>query len=889
MRWLSKVALRCRSLFRGQAVERELDDEVRFHLERQIEVNVAAGMPPEEARYAALREFGGTEQVKEECREKRGVALVDDFLRDFRYAARALRKSPGFAAVAILSLALGIGANAAIFSVIDGVLLRPLSYRDPGRLFAVREVVPALSKTYPTLPVNARHFDQWQKQCSSFEEFAAVDFKSFNVSGQGEPERVAGALVSWNAFQLLGVQPRLGRAFLPDEDRRGHDGVVVLADSLWRRRYSADPGIAGKTIFVEGQPHLVTGVLPASFRMPQLEASFAGTAETEPEVFKPIAMDLDGTLIGDFNYEAFARLKPGVSRQQALSEMALVQSRIASQISANSQLGAVLQPLQERVVGQVRKALLVLFAAVGAVLLMVCVNIANLQLARALRRMRESAIRAALGATWQRVMRQMLTESALLAGAGGALGLLFARWGLRALVNAAPIALPRLNEVRLDLRVVLFAFLVSALTALLFGVLPALRLARAQPIDALRDAGPRATEGQPSLRLRKWLLAAEVGISFTLLVVAGLLLASFVRLATVEKGFRVENVLTMDLKLPGGPYGQNARIEAFYQRMLENVERVPGVLAAGLVSRLPLQGEAWGDAIVPEGTVQPSLESMDVPLGNYRFVSAGYFSAMGIALRAGRVFQESDRGRSTAVISQKTAERLWPGQSPVGKHFHRGNPGEPPFEIIGVAADVRSINLADEPKMFVYVPYWYRQRAQVSLVVRSGQDPRGIAGSVRTQLYRAEPQVAVANLKTMRQVMDDSLAPRRFQLALVLLFAASALLLACLGIYGLVAEGVARRTNEIGIRLALGATPKEVRRLVVVQALAPVGAGMVAGLAASLAFGRLIGSLLFGVSATDPVTIGGVALVLLVVALAACYLPARRATRVDPMLALRCE
>ncbi len=807
-------------------------------------------------------------------------------MRDILYALRLLRKSPGFTTVAVLSLALGIGANAAIFSVIDSVLLRPLMYREPGQLVVVREIAGVISHLYPRLPANPRHIAEWRKECRSFAAIGAGTVRTQALSGEGEPEQSLAGLVSWNYFDVLGALPQLGRTFTPDEDEPGRNGSVILTDGLWRRRFHGDPRILGRKVLLDGSPYVVVGVLPPSFRYPKLELFGIGMPpEAAPQIFRPLGLKLeDFSWEGEFNYDVVARLSPGVSPVRALAELNVTEARIDKEF-AKGQLGlrAAIDRLEDGVVGKARRGLLVLFGAVCAVLLLVCLNLANLMLARAAQRERESAIRLALGAGRGRLLRQLLTESLMLAAAGGALGTAFAWWGVRALVTLAPADLPRIDEVKLNPVVLLFTLGVSVIAGVLFGILPALRFARRDPAEALKSGGRAMTAGRRTARLREILIGGEVGVSALLLVVAGLFLGSFARLLRVDKGFQTENVITMNLTLPSAKY-RRGQIENFYRQVTANVEALGGVRAAGIVSVLPLGGESWVDIIVPPGQTW----GIQAPIANYRWASPGYFAAMGIALSDGRLFSESDRGRCAAVISQRTAQRIWPNETPIGKTFRRGERNDPACEVIGVVADVRHAVEKDAGPM-VYVPYWVRQRGQAFLVVRTAMDPRTIVPAVRSAVWRIDPEVPIGDVRTMEQVVAGSLGQRRFQLGLVLLFAASALLVACVGIYGVVSEAVARRTNEIGIRVAMGASAAEIRRMVLRQGLAPVAAGLVVGIAGSLALGRVLNALLFGVRANDPPTLAAAAGLLALVALVACYAPARRATRIDPVTALRYE
>jgi len=799
---------------------------------------------------------------------------------DLRYNFRTLLRERGFATMAVLSLAVGIGSNTAIFSVVNGVLLRPLPYRDPGQLFTIREVVPKLAHLYPSLPVNFSHYYEWRQRCTAFESIAIMLFSAPNLTGAGEPELLEGARVSASVFRVLGVSPQLGRGFLDEEDPEGHNQVAIISDSLWRRRFSSDPSVIGRKIALDGHPHVVVGVLPPGFQFPEREGLGSKT-----EIFQPLGYSKDDfeEITGDYNWAAIARLRPGVSPAKALAELNVIQAEISSRIPEKMDLHARMSPLHEDIVGQSRRGLLVLLGAVGAVLLILCVNLANLSLARAAGRARESAIRTALGAGRAQLVRQALTESLMLALAGGALGIALAAWGVRLLVGAAPLDLPCLTEVALDWRVLGFALLTSIVSGVVFGILPALRSAGAHPQEALKSGNYTNTEGRRGVALRSLLVGVEAALSAVLLITAALLIGSFVRLMHVDKGFDIERVLAVRVKMPSAKYTEEPQQTAFFDRLLEKTRHLPGVQSAGLVSALPLQGETWMDLAAAEGDQRPLFER---PMVNVRFVSPDYFKTLRIPFRDGRPFDESQRNRKVVIVSQGTARRLWPGRDPMGRRLQHNEKLE---EVVGVTADVRSTSLDKDPVLMIYVPYWQRPRLSASLLVRTAMDPRGVAAGVREAIRQLDADVPVPEMQTLREVMSDSVAQRRFQMTLVMLFAAAALALAGFGIYGVVSYSVARRRTEMGIRLALGARPADLQRMVLWQGIRPVVAGLAVGIAGALAAGRILSSLLFQVNARDPLTMGAVALVLLAVAVAAAVAPARRATRVDPMRALRFE
>lgn len=813
---------------------------------------------------------------------------MDMFRQNLRLAIRRLLASPGFTLIAILTLALGIGANTAVFSVVNSVLLRPLVYRAPQQLYLIREVVLQMTDTYPSLPANIQSFRRWQGELHSFDQIAIVEHDAKVLSGAGNPVELSGAMASANLFDTLGVEPQFGRTFSPDEDAPGRDREIILTFDSWRSRFHADQQIIGKLVTLDGQPYTIIGVLPAAFRFPVKDQLGPLTQIGErAEFFKPLGLDAKKfNPLGEFDFAAIGRLNSGISPEQALAELNVVQAEIVRDAKQGVDLKALLWPLQNEIVGAARPGLLLLLAGVGAVLLIVCINLANLLLIRVPARMREGAIRAVLGASPSQLLQQTLAESLLLAAAGGAFSIALAYAGLRAVVAAAPPNLPRLGEVHLDARVFLFALGISVLTGVIFGALPAWRLAHAQPLDAVKSGDPRAGESLRTRRVRESLIGFEVCVSALLLIVAGLLTTSFVRLLGVNTGFTAEHVLAADVSLT--PRATAQQRQQFYDRVVAQLSAAPGVRAAGWVSKLPLTGEVSVSDITYPGMVVKGV----APLANYRLASADYFRAFGIALRAGRIFTEADRGQKVVVLSQSTADLLWPGQNPIGRVCRTDWGGDTQQEVIGIVDDIRTVQLDKNPPMMVYMPEWtpmVELLNSASFVVRAASSPESVESNVRRVIYDADPTVPITALRPMTEVIADSVDTRRFQMSLVLFFAICALLLAALGVFAVVAYSVEQRRRELGIRMALGAHASDLWTMVIRQGMRPVIVGLALGVVAALSLARLANGFLFGITPRDPLTFGAVILVVFAAGVLACIVPAIRATKLDPIHALRYE
>ena len=803
-----------------------------------------------------------------------------------KYAIRTLWKSRGFAAMAVLSLAIGIGANTTIFSLVNGVLLRPLDFPDPQRLAALSISSPDFGNGEP-LPINLAQLVEWRKRTSSFEAIAAYRNTTMSLIGDGRPELIPGAQVSANVFDLLGVHPQLGRSFLDQEDRAGQHQVVMLTDSLWRRRFAADPSVIGRKLNLGGTPYTVIGVLPPGFEFPKQPSDYGKRLRGRMEMFRPLAYEPEDIVphLGDLNFASIARLRPGVSIERSRADLAAAENAMDAQISGERwHIAATVMPLDRTLTRTVRQSLIVLMSAVGAVLLVLCVNLANLSLSRAAGRSREAAIRTALGASRWHLVRQSLAETAVLAALGGGLGVFVAYVALPPLIATAPLDLPRLHSVSVDAGVLFFALGISAVTALLFGVFPALRSASSgSPYETLKSTSYANAGGPAGLRLRNALVALEVGLCATLLVTASLFLASFVRLTRVPKGLDIERVMAVDVSLPGAKYEKDADRTRFFENVVEQARALPGVESAAIASYLPFQGESWVDIIKTENDSRPTSQ---LPNANLRFVSPGYFRTLRIPLRAGRDFELADRRHDVAIISQSLARKLWPHADPIGRKLMDM---DRPQEVVGVVGDARSTSLEVSPVDMLYIPLWQRPQYSSSILVRTAMDPKSIAAALRAAVWSADADIPVPAERTLEQILSDSVARRRFQMTLVLLFAIAALALAAVGTYGVVSYAVARRRAEIGIRMALGAGKANVLRLVLRQGMTPVFAGLAAGALAALAVGSYVSSLLFEVSPHDPMAFGLTAAVLLGVSAAACWIPARRAAAVNPVEAIRYE
>ena len=891
MQWLKELAHSLSSIIRRSHKEQELSEELQFHLERQIDQNLALGMSSEDARYAALRLFGGVQQIKEECRDMRHVNLIENLVQDLRYGLRTLAKNPGFTTVAVLTLALGIGANTAIFSVVNAVLLRPLPFAAPHQLVTV-----VSTRLRGNVPDNASYpdFADWRAQNHVFSQMAACNTDNFTLTSQGEAMHIQGAIVSADLFSLLGVKPVLGRAFLPDEDKLpAANGAfaIILSHRLWRERFSADPGIVGRTIEIDNRNFTVVGVMPAGFQFP-IQAEPADFWMTMAINFvtapgQPSMADQRGAHFLD----VVARLKPRVSQAEAQAEMSTIVGRLNKQYPDIAPRGVEVVPEIDRVAGPARLALLILLAAVGCVLLIACANVANLMLARGASRQKEMAVRGALGAGRGRIIRQFLAESVLLALLGGVLGSALGLWGISGLISLLPVDIPRLTGARLDSAVLLFTALVSMLTGILFGLAPAVQVSRLDFVESLKGGGRGLSEGFQRSRGRGLLVVADVAVAAVLLVGAGLLINSFLRLQRVDPGFNPHRVLTFKMDLPYVRYSGLSQTQ-FFERAIERLSHLPGVLSASAVLPLPLDGDEVGTVLTIEG--HPVAET-NRPRTGYSWVEPGYFRTVGIPLMKGRDFTAADDLEATpaVIINETLARQFFPQQDAIGKRIKpgidNGYKTAPLREIVGVVGDVRQYGLASAPGPEVYVPLAQSPLGSMNFVVHTDVDPLSVVGTVRQEMAEMDKNLPFYGVKTFHEYLGQGFAQPRFLTLLFGLFAALALALAAVGLYGLVSYFASQRTHEIGIRMALGAEERDVLRLVVGQGFKLTILGVAVGIAGSFALTRFLSSLLYGVKPTDPLTFIAVSLTLCAVALTASYIPARRAASVDPMVALRYE
>jgi predicted permease len=886
---LSDLLYRLRALFHGKKMNAEVDDELRYHLEREAEKHRRSGMSSEDAARRARLAFGGRTQVEQECRDSRGTKFVEDLLQDLHYAVRSFAKTPGLTALIVLSLAIGIGANTAIFSVTSTLLLKPLPYPAPDRLAILWLRSPGIG--IPQDWPSPGQYHDIAAQNHVFEDTALAIGGSYTFTDRSTAMKVDGIQATSSLLPMLGATPMLGRTFLPEEDQPGKPETVVLTYGFWQRNFAGDPNIVGRAITLDGHPHTVVGVLSRDFRLNhEVIPTIAGI--DKPDFFMPPPEEArKPDNYGPEVYNILARLKPGVTIQQAQADIGLIAARLREEKHRDRSFTISVVPLTEQVVGDIRTAVLILVGAVSLVLLIACTNVANLLLARAAVRQREIAIRAALGAGRVRVIRQLLTESLALSLMGGVAGVAIAALSIFIARKMHPGNIPRLDELGMDYRVLGFTFAISIITGVIFGLAPALRAARIDLTASLKSGGKSVATGGLSVRhdkLRGALVIAEFAISLPLLVAAGLLVHSFIRLANVPPGFNPEHVVSMNVGASGPQFEKPTARVQFYKELADRIRHLPGVTATGAVSALPMTSAiGWGGMHI-EGYVPPPNEpELQV---DQRAATPPYFGAMEIPLIRGRMFAETDTDKTppVAIIDQKMADRFWPHGDAIGKRI-RPSDDSPWITIVGVVGIVKEYGLDTDTRMVVYYPHALRPSRTMYVVARTTTDPTSTMDAIVRQVHDLDPEVPVYDMATMEQRVQDSMARQRFSMTMLGGFAGFAMILAAIGIYGVMSFLVTQGTSEIAIRVALGAHRASILSLVFRQGMGLALLGIVAGLVGALGLSRLMNSLLFDVKPTDPLTFVSVLALLLLVALSASLVPARRAMRIDPMTALRTE
>ena len=878
MQYVNNLIVRLRALLRRDVVLNDIDEEMRAHIEMETQANRRLGMTPEEASLSATKSFGNVASIRDLAYEVKGGGLIETTLQDLRYSGRLLLKHPGFTVTAALILSLGIGANTAIFSIVNAVLLRPFPYHAPEQLVMIGEGAAGGAVSYP-------NFVDWRDDRTVFEAASAVrPNENFNLIGVGEPERLQGRLVSAGFLTLLGITPVVGRDFVQDDDRPAATPVVIVSYGLWVRRFGQDQSIQGKQITLNDRSFTVVGVTPPNFQF-ALDADVSIPIGLQAERFK--------TRGGDPGINVVARLKPNQSLQQAEAALNVIYARLEQQYpQSNAGRRAYLRTIHQEFVGDFRRPLLILLGSVALVLLIACANVANLLLVRASTRRREISVRVALGASRWRIVRQLVTESTLLAGIGGLLGILLAYWGTSLIASQIPGGIPRINEANVDARVLAFTVGLSLLTGFAFGLAPAFQASRLNLSESLKE-GDRGSSGRRQ-RLRSALVVAEISLTLTLLVGAGLLIQSFRKVLQVDPGFNPEHLLTMQVSV-SNPDGH--QVAEFFEQLQDDVQRLPGVKSVGVSNGLPL-GVANNPTffVVGRPIPEPGNES-----GAVRYtVSPGYFETMGIELLKGRLFTKQDRPNTpfVMIIDETLARQQFPNEDPIGKRISQSRSLDPSYEVVGIVRHVEQNNLdapvSERPQFYLSFNQIPTERLpgfvrRINVLTRTNVEPTTLTSAVRAQIAALNKQQAVFNVRTMEQIVSESVAPRRFFMMLLSVFAVVALALAGIGIYGMMSYVVAQRTREIGLRITLGAQTGNVLRMVIGAGMKLAIVGLALGVVASLALTRTMKTLLFGVSATDPLTFVGITSLLAVVALLACWVPARRATRVDPMVALRYE
>ena len=860
--------------FRRTAQARRFDEEARFHLEEAVAANVRAGMTPAEARRVAGMAFGGQARFREEAVDETRSRPLAELGHDLQNGVRTLVRAPAFATLVVVTMALGIGATTVFFSIADHVVLRPLRYPEAGRLVVIRESVEEIRQMYPTLAANAGHYLEWRRRCTSCAKIGAVISDPLTLTGRGQPELIGSVRVSSSLLSLLGARAALGRVFTESDDQAGAERVAIVSDRFWRER-GADPAMVGGTLTLDGLPWTVVGVMAPEFELPKgQELGNLFPLPSNLGVYRPLALT-PGEIAspGNYDYAVIAQRREGTTPAAMESELDLIAADLSRQSATKITLGAVVIPMRDQVTGSAGRGLVLLLAAVVTVLLVLSVNLANLLLARNLGRTREWAVRSAIGAGQGRLGRQALGESVLLAVLGGVIGTAAASVGLKALLAVAPADLPRLGEIRLDGRILAVALALSGCVGLAFGALPALRAARSDPADVLRS-GVRTTGPMATAAARRWLIGTQTGLSGLLLIAMGLFLVSFVRILAVDRGFTTTEALGVSVTLPLGEFGKPERRQLFYDEVVARLGRLPGVTGVGVATALPLEGDTQVDILSLDPDPRPELER---PVANIRFASPGYFAAIGTPVTRGFTFTEADRGRHVVVLSEGAARLLWPGQDPIGKLVVPGS-NDPVAEVIGVVADIKTTSLERAGSPIAYLPTWTRPPFTATILIRTAGDPAAVVNAVRALVGAVAPEVPLTKVRTLAEVIATATAQRRFLLLVMMVFAITAFATASVGIYGTIAHSLAGRRAEIAIRLALGAGPGRLERDVLGEALGPVVAGLAVAIGTVVVLGRPLAGLLYQVSPTEPIVLGGVTAVLLLVTGIAAWIPAHRAT-----------
>lgn len=888
MNSFEKMKSRLRTIFSRRRLDREMEEEMRGHVEMRRRANMASGMDAKEANRAAAVEFGHAESVKETCRDERRMGWLEDFAQDVRFALRTFGKNPGFTVVAVFTLALGIGANTAIFSVVNALLFRPLPFREPDRLVWIQNGDP-MDTGLSSQTTRAFNFAEWREQKHSFESlgayFAFFDYIGYTLTTDGEPSRLQCISISQDFLPTLGVQPRLGRTFTEEECRWNAPQTILLTDSFWKRRFNGRPDIVGQTVTLNNTPTRIAGVMPPSF-------DFSGifVPGSKIDIIAPFPISKETDQWGN-TLSVIGRLKPGVSVAQAQAEFDLMLQHQQKDHPERGVFHARMTSLPQKINGQLRRAFLILFGAVGCVLLIACANVSNLLLARAMSRRKEIAVRLAIGATRARLIRQMLTESFLLAGSGAALGLPLALAFSNGIAHSHAFNIAMLQTVNVDRAALGFTLGLAILSALLFGSIPALHVSTERVQEKLKESTPGAGQGRERTWARELLVTVEVALACVLMVGAGLLLRSFMHVIEIDPGFRPDKAVAWSLQ-PSRSFSATAEATAFYQQLARNIEALPGVESVGLSDTLPLgRNRSWGTTARGEAAADGSNKPQAGSTESFpRVVDTGYIRTMKIPLKAGRDFESLDEAlgaAKVAIINETMARRLWPGKDAVGKLFDTGF--APDFRVIGVVGDVHHSALEESPSPEMYLLGSDIGWNSEELVVRTKQPITAIAPAIRAELRRMDAGMPIDHYKSLGDIVDHAISPRRLIVILLGLFSGLSLLLASVGVYGVISYAISQRTSELGIRLALGASPGGILRLVLIDGMKPVMFGLVLGLIGALVATRLAQSMLYGVSATDPVTFAINALLFVGVGFLACWVPARRASKLDPIIALRYE